>query len=130
MPDLRGRRCLITGAASGIGRATALAAARRGAVLYLTDIQAEASRRSPRRSRAAGGAGRLSEAADITDHDAVVALAAEIHAAHGSMDVVMNIAGISTWGTIERPRAQPLAADGRRQPDGPDPACSSASCRR
>jgi NAD(P)-dependent dehydrogenase (short-subunit alcohol dehydrogenase family) len=29
-------------------------------------------------------------------------MAAEIHAAHGSMDVVMNIAGISTWGRIEQ----------------------------
>jgi NAD(P)-dependent dehydrogenase (short-subunit alcohol dehydrogenase family) len=32
----------------------------------------------------------------------VVALAAEIHAAAGSMDVVMNIAGVSTWGPIEQ----------------------------
>ncbi len=40
--------------------------------------------------------------ADVADHEAVVALAAELHAAHGSMDVVMNIAGISTWGTIEQ----------------------------
>ncbi len=37
--DLAGRRALITGAASGIGRATAEAAAARGAELYLTDLQ-------------------------------------------------------------------------------------------
>ena len=42
MRGLRGKRCLITGAASGIGRATAIAAAEKGAVLFLTDIQAEA----------------------------------------------------------------------------------------
>ena len=41
-----GKRCFITGAASGIGRATALAAARRGADLYLTDIDAEALERA------------------------------------------------------------------------------------
>ena len=34
---LNGKRCFLTGAASGIGRATALAAARQGADLYLTD---------------------------------------------------------------------------------------------
>ena len=28
-------------------------------------------------------------------------MAAEVHAAHGSMDVVMNVAGIAVWGTIE-----------------------------
>jgi NAD(P)-dependent dehydrogenase (short-subunit alcohol dehydrogenase family) len=36
--SLGGRRCFVTGAAGGIGRATALAAARQGADLYLTDI--------------------------------------------------------------------------------------------
>ncbi|HEY1457359.1 MAG TPA: SDR family oxidoreductase, partial [Solirubrobacteraceae bacterium] len=41
-------------------------------------------------------------AADISDHDAIVALASEIHDQHPSMDVVMNIAGVSTWGTIDR----------------------------
>lgn len=39
---------------------------------------------------------------DLRNHDAVVALAEEIHGAHGSMDVVMNVAGVSTWGTIEK----------------------------
>ena len=41
-------------------------------------------------------------AADIADHEAVIALASEIHDAHGSMDVVMNVAGISIWGSIDR----------------------------
>ncbi len=41
LESLSGRRCFLTGAASGIGRATALAAARQGAELYLTDIDAE-----------------------------------------------------------------------------------------
>jgi NAD(P)-dependent dehydrogenase (short-subunit alcohol dehydrogenase family) len=50
----------------------------------------------------AGGRVAHSQALDIRDHDAVAALAVQIHAAHGSMDVVMNVAGVSTWGTIER----------------------------
>ncbi len=102
MRELRDRRCLITGAASGIGRATALAAAERGAVLHLTDIQ-------PLEEVVAAverGGGRVGSAtvADIADHGAVVALAEEVHAAGGSVDVVMNIAGVSTWGSIERLR--------------------------
>ncbi|HMJ04210.1 MAG TPA: SDR family NAD(P)-dependent oxidoreductase, partial [Conexibacter sp.] len=52
--DLRGRRCLLTGAASGIGRATALAAAARGAELVLTDLQAEALERVAEEVRSAG----------------------------------------------------------------------------
>jgi len=98
---LSGRRCFLTGAASGIGRATALAAATRGADLYLTDVDAEGLDRTVELARAAGGRVSHAAAIDIRDHEAVVALAAEIEAAHGSMDVVMNIAGVSTWGTIE-----------------------------
>lgn len=99
--DLNGRRCLITGAASGIGRATAIAAAKRGAELYLTDIQATELAATVAEIEAAGGRVAHSEAIDLTDHEAVVAMAAAIHEAHGSMDVVMNIAGISTWGRIQ-----------------------------
>ncbi len=98
---LSGKRCFVTGAASGIGRATALAAARRGADLCLTDIDAEGLDRTAALARAAGDRVSHVKAIDIRDHDAVVALAMEIEAAHGSMDVVMNVAGVSTWGTIE-----------------------------
>jgi NAD(P)-dependent dehydrogenase (short-subunit alcohol dehydrogenase family) len=100
--DLNGKRCLITGAASGIGRATALASARRGAELFLTDVDGEGLERVAEEVRRGGGAIGHLRAADIADHDAVVAMAAEVHAAHPSMDVVMNIAGVSTWGTIDR----------------------------
>jgi NAD(P)-dependent dehydrogenase (short-subunit alcohol dehydrogenase family) len=99
--DLRGRRCLITGAAGGIGRATAIAAAKRGADVHLTDIQAEALDGVAEEIRRGGGTVASAKAADLTDHDAVVAMADEIHAARGSMDVVMNVAGIAVWGTIQ-----------------------------
>jgi len=99
---LSGRRCFITGAASGIGRATALAAARQGAELYLTDVQAEALGRTVEEIERLGGRVGRSRPLDLRDHDAVVALAEEVHSAHGSMDVVMNIAGVSTWGAIEQ----------------------------
>jgi NAD(P)-dependent dehydrogenase (short-subunit alcohol dehydrogenase family) len=97
-----GKRCLITGAASGIGRATALAAAAKGAELFLTDIQGDGLDTVAAEIGAVGGRVAWVAPADVSDYDAVAVLAAEIHSAHGSMDVVMNIAGISTWGTIER----------------------------
>jgi NAD(P)-dependent dehydrogenase (short-subunit alcohol dehydrogenase family) len=100
--DLRDKRCLITGAASGIGRATAVAAAAEGADLFLTDVQERLLDDVAEQIRATGGKVSFAEAADIADHDAVAAMAARIHAAHGSVDVVMNVAGISTWGTVDR----------------------------
>lgn len=97
--DLRDRSVLITGAASGIGRATAHAAAARGARLVLTDVAADGLHAV---ARELGDAVLHVAPADVTDADGVDALAADVHAAHGSLDVVMNVAGISTWGAIER----------------------------
>lgn len=102
-PDLRSlrdRQVLITGAASGIGRATALRAAADGARLFLTDLREADLERTVADIRAAGGVVVHHAAADISDHDAVAALGASITPRHGAMDVVMNIAGISSWGTV------------------------------
>src|SRR3954449_12385287 len=98
--ELAGKRCGITGAASGIGRATALAAAERGAQLVLTDLRAPGLEETVAMARARGGVVLDSAAVDVTDHEAVAAFARDVHAAHGSMDVVMNVAGASKWGSV------------------------------
>ncbi|TFV60314.1 SDR family oxidoreductase [Mycobacterium sp. PS03-16] len=95
-----GKRCLLTGAASGIGRATALRLAREGAVLFLTDRDADGLQTTVDDVRALGGTVGAYRAFDISDHDAVVAFADEVHRSHDAMDVVMNIAGVSAWGTV------------------------------
>jgi NAD(P)-dependent dehydrogenase (short-subunit alcohol dehydrogenase family) len=100
--SLAGKRCLITGAASGIGRATAIAAAGRGAELFLTDRDGEGLERVAAEIGQAGGAVSHFAVADVANHEAVVAFAEEVHAIAPSMDVVMNVAGISTWGRIEQ----------------------------
>src|SRR2546421_3812992 len=99
--SVQNKRVLITGAASGIGRATAVTSARRGARLYLTDINEAPLAAVAAEIRAAGGNVDHAEALDISDHAAVAAMADEIHSAHGSVDIVMNIAGIAVWGTVE-----------------------------
>jgi NAD(P)-dependent dehydrogenase (short-subunit alcohol dehydrogenase family) len=99
--SVENKRVLITGAASGIGRATAVASARKGARLYLTDINEAPLAAVAAEIRAAGGDVDHAEALDISDHSAVAAMADEIHSAHGSVDIVMNIAGIAVWGTLE-----------------------------
>jgi len=88
----------VTGAASGIGRATAALAARRGARLVLTDLSPLDE--TVEKIRADGGSVELARSLDVSDYDAVVAFAKEVHDALGSVDVVMNVAGISTWGTV------------------------------
>ncbi|MGI9123462.1 MAG: SDR family oxidoreductase, partial [Mycobacterium sp.] len=100
--DFAGKRVLVTGAASGIGRAVALRLARDGAELYLTDINAEGLSDTVAAARTAGAAVAEHRALDISDYDAVAAFAADVHARRPAMDVVMNIAGISAWGTVDR----------------------------
>jgi NAD(P)-dependent dehydrogenase (short-subunit alcohol dehydrogenase family) len=98
--DLRAKSVFLTGAASGIGRATALAAAREGAVLFLTDVDQQGLVTVAEEIVAAGGEVAYAARVDVADHEAVRAMATEITTRHGAMDVVMNIAGIASWGTI------------------------------
>jgi NAD(P)-dependent dehydrogenase (short-subunit alcohol dehydrogenase family) len=96
----------VTGAAGGIGRATAIELASRGAEVVLTDIQGDPLSDTARTIEANGGIVVQAAPVDLTDHRAVAAFADEVHSAHGSLDVVMNVAGISTWGPVERLREE------------------------
>ena len=100
VPDLAGRNVFVTGAASGIGRAVAESGAAQGAVLHLTDLDATRLAVVAEGIRAAGGEVALAEAADVSDHDAVRRLAGRVTERSGPMDVVLNVAGIATWGTV------------------------------
>ncbi len=101
VPTLGGRTVLITGAASGIGRATAEAAARDGAQLVLTDLHADALDDVVKRINTSGGEVVYHQAGDISDHQWVSTFARQVDAEVGVMDVVMNIAGVSAWGTVD-----------------------------
>ncbi len=101
MDTLRDKKCFVTGAASGIGRATAFAAAAAGADLFLTDVNGALLDATVAEIRSAGGKVSDHRALDISDYESVKAFADAIHAAAASMDVVMNIAGISIWGSVE-----------------------------
>jgi NAD(P)-dependent dehydrogenase (short-subunit alcohol dehydrogenase family) len=97
-----GKRVFLTGAASGIGRATALRLAAEGAELFLTDRDADGLAATVGDARALGGTVAEHRALDISDYDQVAGFGAEIHSRHPAMDVVMNIAGVSAWGTVEQ----------------------------
>jgi NAD(P)-dependent dehydrogenase (short-subunit alcohol dehydrogenase family) len=86
--------CVVTGAGSGIGRATALAFAREGAPVLVTDLNADAGNAVVAEITAAGGTA-LFLAVNIADQqqvDAMVALAVE---RFGRLDCAVNCAGVT-----------------------------------
>lgn len=97
-----GKRCFLTGAASGIGRATALQLAAQKAELYLTDRDVAGLEATVADARALGGVVAAHRALDIADYDAVARFAADIHTNTDAMDLVFNIAGVSAWGTVDQ----------------------------
>jgi NAD(P)-dependent dehydrogenase (short-subunit alcohol dehydrogenase family) len=99
--DPAGMKVLVTGAASGIGRAVACRLAAAGACLYLTDLRPEPLAAVAAAIRADGGTVDVARAADVADHAAVTAMAESIHDDVDALDAVLNIAGIATWGTVE-----------------------------
>ncbi|MBJ7249889.1 MAG: glucose 1-dehydrogenase [Acetobacteraceae bacterium] len=94
--NLEGKSALVTGGASGIGRATALAFAREGARVAVADIMQDAAQRAVTEIEAIGGQA-LAIACDITDDDAVKAMIAATVDAFGGLDCAFNNAGIAPY---------------------------------
>ena len=92
--DLRGKTALVTGAGSGIGRATALAIARRGAELFLCDID-DAGLAETERSARALGRDVLARNVDVASAEAMSGFADEIHRRVPAVDLLVNNAGIA-----------------------------------
>ena len=101
---LAGRRALVTGGASGIGRAIALALAKEGAAIAIVDL-ADAAQSVTAIEQAGGRAFALR--ADIADELQVVALFAEAVPRLGGLDILVNCAGI----LFEKPLLETSAAD-------------------
>jgi NAD(P)-dependent dehydrogenase (short-subunit alcohol dehydrogenase family) len=68
----------------------------------LTDRDAEGLEKTVADARALGAEVPEHRVLDISDYDEVVAFADHIHSNHAPMDVVMNIAGVSAWGTVDQ----------------------------
>ena len=94
--NLEGKSALVTGGASGIGRATALAFAREGARVAVADILEEAAQRTVAEIEVMGGQA-LAIACDVTDDDAVKAMIAATVDAFGGLDCAFNNAGIAPY---------------------------------
>jgi NAD(P)-dependent dehydrogenase (short-subunit alcohol dehydrogenase family) len=94
MALLDGKVALVTGAASGIGRASALALAREGAVVVGADLDTEGGEITVEAVRAAGGDARFRRC-DVTSEDDVRDLVAAVVETHGRIDCAHNNAGIT-----------------------------------
>jgi NADP-dependent 3-hydroxy acid dehydrogenase YdfG len=101
MDILKGKKTFISGAASGIGRSTAIAMAKAGCRLFLTDINQDGLDKTVQEISGAGGEVCLARALDVGDYQAMSEYASEVHAGFGSLDIVVNVAGVALFSQIE-----------------------------
>ena len=100
---LEGRVALITGAGSGIGRAVARLFAHEGARVVANDLHAMTAKETVESLGAQAGAARAIQA-DVADSGQVKAMFAEIEREMGTLDVLVNNAGIAGTSAAERER--------------------------
>jgi NAD(P)-dependent dehydrogenase (short-subunit alcohol dehydrogenase family) len=96
-PDFHGKTAVVTGAASGIGRATALALARAGADLWICDVNERGLEDTAAEARAAGRRASIRRV-DVSKKEEVSAFADEVNGAIGAPDILVNNAGVGLGG--------------------------------
>lgn len=97
MGRLEGKICLVTGAGSGIGRATALLFAREGASVWVADLDLSAARETC----SLGASDALAPLqVDVTSEESVLAMVGAVREGAGRLDVLFNNAGIAGVGTV------------------------------
>lgn len=94
-----GRAAIVTGAGSGIGRATAMALAGADARVLIADIHAEGAEETVAQIRKAGGTA-VAFKCDVSDPDRVVAMIDRCELEFGGVDVLVNNAGIGVAAAI------------------------------
>lgn len=91
--SIAGRVAIVTGAASGMGRATALLLAREGAKVAVTDLDLAACEAVA----AEAGEGARAFALDVSDGEAIKRVVADVAAHFGGIDILINNAGVSSF---------------------------------
>lgn len=101
MKSVRGKRALVTGAASGIGREIALALALEGAHVYLLDIDEAALAEVVRDARVCG-IEAVAARCDLSQPEEITVALKEMRAAWGEIDILVNNAGVAYYGPTEK----------------------------
>jgi len=99
MKDFKNKICVVTGAGSGIGAACAQALAAEGAYVVMTDIRSNMLETVHKKIVEAGGRGET-HIVDVSDRDAMFALADKVDKAHGGADLILNNAGVAHSATV------------------------------
>src|SRR5213593_537098 len=99
--ELRGKAALVTGSATGIGRATALALARRGCHVVVNYTRSESEARTTVSDVEALGARALLHRCDVVDDEAVRAMVARCERELGRLDVLVNAAGTTHFAPFD-----------------------------
>ncbi len=97
---LRGKNCLLTGAASGIGRSLAFCMAREGVNLFLVDLDT-ANLEKVKEQLAPSGVKVFTGKWDVANYEDVKRFADQAYAQLGEIDILINNAGISGGGFVE-----------------------------
>ncbi len=100
MKNLRGKVAAITGAGSGIGRATAIEMAKKGMHLALADVN-EAGLAETAKIASASGVNITRHIVDVAKKDLMAAFADEVVKSHGKVNVIVNNAGVSVTAPLE-----------------------------
>jgi NAD(P)-dependent dehydrogenase (short-subunit alcohol dehydrogenase family) len=100
MGELTGRAALVTGAAMGIGRSSALALAREGASVTVADLDAEAGREAVAEIEAAGGRAVFVQT-DVRELAQVTAAVDATLASFGRIDILVNNAARAIGGVVD-----------------------------
>jgi len=100
MKTIRGRKALVTGAASGIGRAIALALAREGADLFLIDIDMENLKVVAEAARA-HGVEVVARECDLAEPTQITAAVNTLTAEWGALNILINNAGLTYYGPAD-----------------------------
>jgi len=99
--ELEGKAALVTGSAVGIGRATALALARRGCHVVINYTQSEAEAKASVREVEALGGRALLHRCDVSDDASVRAMVAACEREFGRLDVLVNAAGTTHFAAAD-----------------------------
>jgi NAD(P)-dependent dehydrogenase (short-subunit alcohol dehydrogenase family) len=94
-----GKVCIVTGAGSGIGRATALRLAEEGGIVVCADVDGDSAEATAREATS-GGLRATAAAVDVADPAAVKALVDGCVGEHGRIDVLVNNAGVNLPGVF------------------------------